>query len=158
MAKPNRVRRVMKWVGLVGCVVLGAVVVMSHFVSMAVTREYPARGFSVTVAAVREGGITIVHDNEPKPVWFGNQGLTRMDIDIQWGWTGVAWWPPRYEGRARYPALFIPFWLPFITVAIPTYILWRRDRRKPEGCCQQCGYDLTGNESGICPECGVGIE
>ncbi len=21
-------------------------------------------------------------------------------------------------------------------------------------CCWQCGYDLTGNESGVCPECG----
>ena len=29
----------------------------------------------------------------------------------------------------------------------------RRDRRKA-GQCQDCGYDLTGNESGACPECG----
>lgn len=26
-------------------------------------------------------------------------------------------------------------------------------RRYPAGCCQKCGYDLTGNESGRCPEC-----
>jgi hypothetical protein len=25
----------------------------------------------------------------------------------------------------------------------------------PPGHCQRCGYDLTGNESGICPECGT---
>ena len=25
---------------------------------------------------------------------------------------------------------------------------------KPESC-HKCGYDLTGNESGICPECGA---
>ncbi|GMU22180.1 MAG: hypothetical protein AMXMBFR13_22680 [Phycisphaerae bacterium] len=24
----------------------------------------------------------------------------------------------------------------------------------PPGCCSQCGYDLTGNVSGVCPECG----
>lgn len=26
--------------------------------------------------------------------------------------------------------------------------------RYPDGCCQACGYDLTGNTSGFCPECG----
>ncbi len=30
----------------------------------------------------------------------------------------------------------------------------RHRRRIPPGHCQQCGYDLTGNESGVCPECG----
>ncbi len=25
----------------------------------------------------------------------------------------------------------------------------------PPHCCQHCGYNLTGNVSGICPECGV---
>ena len=27
-------------------------------------------------------------------------------------------------------------------------------RQQLPGHCQHCGYDLTGNESGICPECG----
>lgn len=32
---------------------------------------------------------------------------------------------------------------------------WRRhERRLRKGLCPGCGYDLTGNESGICPECG----
>ncbi len=31
-------------------------------------------------------------------------------------------------------------------------------RRKPRpGRCSKCDYDLTGNESGICPECGTKI-
>jgi rubrerythrin len=30
-----------------------------------------------------------------------------------------------------------------------------RQREYPSGRCQQCGYDLTGNESGVCPECGA---
>jgi hypothetical protein len=32
--------------------------------------------------------------------------------------------------------------------------------RKPEfppGYCRECGYDLTGNVSGVCPECGTPI-
>ncbi len=36
--------------------------------------------------------------------------------------------------------------------------LWHYDRRKfPPSHCQDCGYDLTGNESGRCPECGTGL-
>lgn len=33
-------------------------------------------------------------------------------------------------------------------------LLIRHYRATPPGHCQSCGYDLTGNESGICPECG----
>jgi len=29
--------------------------------------------------------------------------------------------------------------------------------RPPDGHCQSCGYDLTGNVSGVCPECGERI-
>jgi len=30
-----------------------------------------------------------------------------------------------------------------------------RDRmRRAKGLCRNCGYDLTGNVSGVCPECG----
>ena len=51
----------------------------------------------------------------------------------------------------------IPLWLPFLAIATPTTILWYfdRPRRVRPGHCQHCGYDLTGNTSGICPECGT---
>jgi hypothetical protein len=33
--------------------------------------------------------------------------------------------------------------------------LWKRCRRRRRpGHCRRCGYDLTGNVSGVCPECG----
>lgn len=32
--------------------------------------------------------------------------------------------------------------------------LWLRDRGYPRGCCPMCGYNLAGNISGSCPECG----
>jgi len=31
----------------------------------------------------------------------------------------------------------------------------RRRRRRRRGRCATCGYDLQGNESGVCPECGA---
>ena len=52
----------------------------------------------------------------------------------------------------------LPLWLPFAATIFPTTVLWYRDRRavKP-GHCLRCGYNLTGNESGICPECSTPI-
>ena len=61
----------------------------------------------------------------------------------------------------RYPAnrwlLVIPYWLPFLLLAIPTTTLWYRDRCPPEDHCQHCGYNLTGHESGVCPECATPV-
>jgi hypothetical protein len=52
--------------------------------------------------------------------------------------------------------VFLPFWLLVLPFAVPTAISFWRDRRRhaPPHCCQSCGYDLTGNTSGVCPECG----
>ncbi len=33
----------------------------------------------------------------------------------------------------------------------------RRSRRRRKGSCVKCGYDLTGNVTGVCPECGTEI-
>jgi len=57
-----------------------------------------------------------------------------------------------------------PMWLP--TALIP--VMWiavlllssrhrRRRLRRKRGKCIRCGYDLTGNESGVCPECGTEV-
>ena len=51
----------------------------------------------------------------------------------------------------------VPFWMIFTLAAIPTAILWHRDRRtaKP-GCCRQYGYDLRASKK-TCPECGTAV-
>lgn len=50
----------------------------------------------------------------------------------------------------------IPLWVPFLLVVAFTAILRRLDsRRFRSGHCQRCGYNLTGNVSGTCPECGT---
>jgi len=51
-----------------------------------------------------------------------------------------------------------------LCVAFSTALLWLRThrhtvsiRRMRRGQCSKCGYDLTANTSGICPECGTPI-
>ncbi len=47
----------------------------------------------------------------------------------------------------------LPFWFLLLLFGIPTLIVWRWDRHRA-GHCRSCRYDLTGNVSGVCPECG----
>lgn len=48
-----------------------------------------------------------------------------------------------------------PLWIPLLAFLLPTIWLWRRGRLGDHSRrCHQCGYDLTGNTSGRCPECG----
>ena len=52
----------------------------------------------------------------------------------------------------------VPLWIPLLAGLIPwLFRLWHRARRKP-GHCRFCDYDLMGNVSGTCPECGRGVE
>jgi hypothetical protein len=37
-------------------------------------------------------------------------------------------------------------------------ILSRQEMRGTPGYCSKCGYCLTGNTSGVCPECGTRIK
>ena len=59
------------------------------------------------------------------------------------------------------PTHAIPLW-PFILFSfawglypfIPQYKRWQSHEYERQGRCIKCGYDLTGNVSGVCPECG----
>lgn len=63
------------------------------------------------------------------------------------------------NGPYRTTWLVFPFWLltALLTVlgTMPIYRgPIRRQWRRWRGCCITCGYNLTGNRSGRCPECG----
>jgi hypothetical protein len=70
-------------------------------------------------------------------------------------WAPRGWWP-RYFVRpiGRDIHLSIPLWMPLVVSAVPTIWLFWGDRRRPAPRACRCGYDLTGNTSGRCPECG----
>lgn len=62
------------------------------------------------------------------------------------------------DKNIRYFAANAPHWFVLGVIMLPVtvvfgYPVWRSRRRKKNGLCRQCGYDLRGS-SGICPECG----
>ena len=67
-----------------------------------------------------------------------------------------------YWVRRWHWSISVPYWFfTFIFAFVPIiwFIGWLKCRRLAMvRKCPACGYDLTGNESGVCPECGVGAE
>lgn len=82
-----------------------------------------------------------------------------------WGpaWLGFRWASDPWVG-GTYHVVELPYW--FLTVplgiASGALVLHRRvivprrlRQRVRKGLCPTCGYDLRGNASGVCPECGA---
>ena len=81
-------------------------------------------------------------------------------------YSGIEWtvmnfslrWNADYVGNARVYGVTIPLWfLTLISTILPAIWLfkWNRRRKLSPNACPACGYDLTGNETGECPECGL---
>lgn len=66
------------------------------------------------------------------------------------------WSLPRWDARGMV-VLWIPLWFPFLIIVIPSLAVMCLGRRKRVFGCEECSYDLTGNVSGVCPECGTKI-
>ena len=52
----------------------------------------------------------------------------------------------------------IPFWIPLMVALAAAWFFHRKARAIMPGRCRSCSYDLTGNTSGVCPECGIKFE
>jgi hypothetical protein len=72
------------------------------------------------------------------------------------------------SGVMGYRLLIVPYWV-FVAMTAPMPMLWlilwlkrhTRDRlsrrRERLNLCPSCGYNLTANVSGTCPECGAPV-
>jgi hypothetical protein len=73
-------------------------------------------------------------------------------VPVWWRAPMIISWP---DGRT---ILFIPLWLLLGPVGVGAILIRiQRSRHRVNSGCQQCGYDLTGNMSGVCSECGAPI-
>ena len=98
---------------------------------------------------------------------FIEPGVIVPSFDVKYIGLRVRGYPWRTSARLgrcrpsnyRIYSLSFALWYPIILFSIYPTIAFirgplRRHRRRRKGECIGCGYDLTGNESGVCPECG----
>lgn len=89
------------------------------------------------------------HQGFLKPGWSFLR-IPRAPRIIQW---------PTFEHHLTYGAqhryLVVPLWIPLLPLLLLAALLIYRDRtRRIPGFCHKCGYNLQGNTTGRCPECG----
>jgi len=110
-------------------------------------------------------------------IHFGNAALGRMTVNRE-GWYYVhavsASFPDLRDrewggfrmtvihtfGRVpQYLSLDLPHWfVAGVASVLPAaWLVKRKLSKKKAGLCAGCGYSLTGNVSGVCPECGTKI-
>jgi hypothetical protein len=115
-------------------------------------------GFAESGVQVSGGSLELLW----KGGWKIKPGINLGPTYRTWGdvleiWRDSALVPYRQSFTPGYmECVSLPLWIPFVLIGLPTGWLWWRDRRRvAAGCCAACGYDLTGNVSGRCPECGA---
>lgn len=151
MDRRVRVRRLLKWVGTVGCVVLllGCAASLKWYVTV---QRQNCR------LSVADGAIFAFWVESPSNL--PGPSFENGVVQVHWWSSSQAFSDyalcPRYEYGTSARFASMPLWIPLFLIGAPTAVLWRLDRRRVRpGRCGKCDYDLTGNESGRCPECGT---
>ena len=140
----SRLRRIAKWMGLMACVVTMG--------TWAANLRWTARLRTKHMCVeVLDGTCWIVH-NRPRawdePRWSSRRAYSSFRESL-----GLCL--PEVSVGGAYSYAGVPLWSLFTLAAVPTFVLWRRDRRRiGPGHCRRCGYNLTGAEHEKCPECG----
>jgi len=155
MPRPSRARRIFKWTG----VGLSAGILAVWVVSLWCDIQWRATPHLLVELSSGECGTihSKVDLSQLTPTFHVQTGLVWHEFktnDLVPPWGVHSERRPDYQGPwVNY--VWVALWLPLLLTAIPTAWLWHRDRRRIRpGCCLRCGYDLTGNTSGVCPECG----
>jgi len=90
-----------------------------------------------------------------------------LGAEIHYGWDFLEWdampstlseaWSD-FLGQSDLPSkqLLIPLgWPSMLAMLVTTLLFWHPLRIAKPGYCLRCGYNLSGNASGRCPECGA---
>ncbi|MCZ6815847.1 MAG: hypothetical protein O7F76_04005 [Planctomycetota bacterium] len=141
MRRRSRLLRVAKWGGVVVCVLLAG----AWLASLRWSGAYVVSNTSRTqVVGIGAGAIHY-------------QFLRFRVLGLADGWrpertTSAIWWPDYRAAPMPGFMLSIPLWMPLVTTVLLAASCVLLDRPLPGHC--PCGYNLRGNESGTCPECG----
>jgi len=100
--------------------------------------------------------------------WFGQEWMLCLGngiVAFAYGVRGIGRsfasttftaWLPHYDLMGATKTFVVPLWIPLLLTVLATAVLswWCHRLIIPTGHCLKCGYNLTGNVSGVCPECG----
>jgi len=141
----NRLGRI----GIAICVVIGALwlATASHRISYTTTEDASAAGWTATLGT-GELHLTRWYRTSPSILCFPGWEVSREPFSLGFSLPRVT--------RLQYDRkVAIPVWNILTAALIPTIVLLIRRRHAAAGHCGICGYDLIGNISGKCPECGT---
>lgn len=124
--------------------------------------QYRSQSGPCDTLHTRFGGFHYIHTGPPEgsPPGFrvlgGRQPLPgRCTVDSpSSGWLGVRMGRVSTSSFVSVPAYFVLLCTAFIP-AVSLLARVRQNRQQLRGLCRCCSYDLRGNESGVCPECGT---
>jgi len=156
--RPSRLRRVAKWVGLGVCLLVLAEWAGSEWMSQHYYHRMWRVSLSEGTVNVLVAGSGVYADSLQRRYDTGSGGFI-VHPTYHSDCLGLRLPSIERHGRLRDAlGINIPLWIPFGLFTTLTSVLFWRDRRtaKP-GNCLHCGYNLTGNESGICPECSTPV-
>jgi hypothetical protein len=160
MSRVWKPRNVLKWTGTCLCVLVLILAGVNLWwgVGWASPRMDVCLGSSC-------GCLTVAWTNHGLGTWVGmgtGPGWSVQRVNNSWtdlrGWGEFATLPRCYGAAWPMRYVTLPLWIVLLLAGVPAALLWWQDpRRIPLGHCR-CGYDLTGNVSGHCPECGTAVE
>ncbi len=144
--RPSRLRRVAKWVGVCSTAALA----VALLVSLCRIESYKTTIGADAWQSQLGNGAFVIAQVRPPPGFPSSEVAIGRSLRLE----------PSFVTNLRGPFIsyiVIPMWMLVLPAFVVTAVLWYRDRRPPKGPCLHCGYNLTGNESGVCPECATPV-
>jgi hypothetical protein len=99
-------------------------------------------------------------------IYLSREATLRIGSLALWLYDGIDGPTEVIVGLPDHPSYYTLHLLHILVVSIVVFSLtamvsvlrwFRRARLIRSGGCSACGYDLTGNTSGVCPECGTAV-
>ena len=153
MSRSPRARARCRW----GLAVLVLIVAATWVTTARVLFRWAGPGFSVILA----NGTLQVYGEGFYHTWDRQWPAVQVGSGFNWG---IAWPQVRGPGYINYGPdtalawpwyVALPLWLPTAVLVIAAALAWLWPQRRKPGTCATCGYNLTGNITGRCPECGT---
>jgi len=140
-----------RWLGVTACILIAALWVVSGWWNFG--WQTTINGWITPVLRLSCGQIWIDWP-QPNAIIAGHEGFFVSPPYQAFAMNWRLW--PTYADSGWTRSITIPLVLPLLAILL---VSWRlgviEERRGCSGRCMQCGYDLTGNVTGLCPECGT---